>query len=335
MLELDGSAGGGQLVRTALAVSVLSGEPFRMTGIRDARPDPGLRPQHLAAVRALAAITGADVSGADESSESLRFEPGPIRPGRYEVAVGTAGSVPLLFDALLPLTMELDGPLAVRATGGTDVKWAPTMDYLCLVKLPLLRRHGIGAAVDLSRRGFYPAGGGEVILSLFPSSIEPLDIDTAPSPASARVSSVASEDLADAEVAERQASAAIDELAEMDLEIVRRAVEYVDSRSPGSAVTIGVDFGSRLVGGDALGERGVPAEEVASRAVERAVEPIETGAAVDRHMADQLLVFLASAGGRVTTPTETDHVETSLRLLEAFGYDVQLETDGPVSIVRS
>lgn len=335
MLELDGSAGGGQLVRTALAVSALSGEPFRMTGIRDARPDPGLRPQHLAAVRALAAITGADVSGAVEGSGSLRFEPGPVRPGRYEVDVGTAGSVPLLFDTLLPLTMELDSHLGVLATGGTDVKWAPTMDYLRLVKLPLLRRHGIGAAVDLSRRGFYPAGGGEAMLSLFPSSIEPLEIDTAPSSVSAWVSSVASEDLADAEVAERQASAAIDELAELDVGFVRRAVEYTDSRSPGSAVTIGVDFGSTLVGGDALGERGVPAEEVASRAVERALEPLETGAAVDRHMADQLLVFLASAGGRVTIPTETDHVETSLRLLEAFGYDVQLETDGPLSIVRS
>lgn len=335
MLELDGSAGGGQLVRTALAVSALSGEPFRMTGIRDARPDPGLRPQHLAAVRALAAITGADVSGAVEGSGSLRFEPGPVRPGRYEVDVGTAGSVPLLFDTLLPLTMELDSHLGVLATGGTDVKWAPTMDYLRLVKLPLLRRHGIGAAVDLSRRGFYPAGGGEAMLSLFPSSIEPLEIDTAPSSVSAWVSSVASEDLADAEVAERQASAAIDELAELDVGFVRRAVEYTDSRSPGSAVTIGVDFGSTLVGGDALGERGVPAEEVASRAVERALEPLETGAAVDRHMADQLLVFLASAGGRVMIPTETDHVETSLRLLEAFGYDVQLETDGPLSIVRS
>ena len=329
MLDLDGSAGGGQLVRTALSLSALSGEPFRMDGIRGARSPSGLRPQHVAAVKAVSSVTDADVSGATEGSDTLVFEPGSVRPGRYAVDVGTAGSVTLLFDALLPLAVALDGPLSLEAHGGTDVRWAPTFDYLRRVKLPLLRRHGIGAVVDLSRRGFYPAGGGEATLSMFPSTPESLDLEKGESPGPARVSSVASTDLAGQEVAERQASAAVEALAEEGVSVVGRTSEYVDVRSPGSAIAIDVECGPSTLGGDALGERGTPAEAVGSAAVERALAPVEAGATVDDHMADQLLIFLALAGGRVRIPAVTDHVQTARTLLGRFGYDVRLETDGP------
>jgi RNA 3'-terminal phosphate cyclase (ATP) len=142
MLDLDGSEGGGQLLRTALSLSAVETTPFRMTGVRGSRPEPGLMPQHLTAVETVAAVTDAEVTGAELGSEELTFEPGLPTGGDYEADVGTAGSVTLLFDALLPVSVAVEAPLAVRARGGTDVQWSPPLDYARLVKLPLLRRRG-------------------------------------------------------------------------------------------------------------------------------------------------------------------------------------------------
>lgn len=322
VLELDGSEGGGQLVRTALACSALTGEPFRMTAVRGGRPNPGLRPQHLAAVRAAAAACDAEVTGAEEGSERLAFDPGALAGGEYEVAVGTAGSVPLVLDAVLPVGYALSAPLALRATGGTDVKWAPTADHYRTVKLPLVRRAGLDAEATVSRRGFYPAGGGAATLSLSPSEPRPLDLVDRGPLRSVTVASVASEHLAEAEVAERQAEAAGERL---DVPVpVESTVEYVESDSPGSAVLVRGEYGESLAGFDALGERGRPAEAVGEAAAE-AFERFDAGAAaVDGHAADQLVLPLAVAGGRVAVPRVTDHVATNTELVRAFGADVRL-----------
>lgn len=335
MIELDGSGGGGQLVRTALSLSALTGRSFHMRGIRERRPNPGLRPQHLAAVRAVASITDAEVSSVDVGAPELRFEPGPVRPGRYEVDVGTAGCIILVFDAVLPLARDLDDGLVLRATGGTDVRWAPTFDYFRRVKLPLLRRHGLAAAVDLTRRGFYPVGGGEATLSLAPSTLDSVVLDKPGTPVSARVYSVATTELADSEVAERQASTAVDGLEAAGIDVASHVVEYTEAASPGSALTVRFDRGRSIAGVDALGERGKPAETVATEATDQARELHQNAAAVDRHLADQLLVFLAIAGGRFTIPSVTEHVETSRPLLEAFGYDVEIDRTGPSPILKA
>ena len=338
MLELDGSSGGGQLVRTAISLSALTGTPFRMEGVRGSRPEPGLGPQHVAAVELLAAITDAEVEGVDEGSETLTFEPGEVGCGTYEVDIGTAGSVALLFDAVLPLATVLDGPLAVEATGGTDVRWAPTADHFRRVKLPLLRRHGVGVALDLDRRGFYPAGGGRATLWLRPSSLDRFELGSRGSAAGARVYSTASADLADPEVAERQAVAAARGLEENGHDVLGRTVEYARTRSTGSAVALRLDYpldgegnhAGSIAGFDRLGERGTPAEEVAGDAVERARSFHESAATVDAHTADQLVEFVALVGGRVAIPTVTDHVETKVALLDRFGYDVAVHRSGPV-----
>lgn len=334
MLELDGSGGGGQLVRTALSLSAVTGEPFRMTGVRGERPEPGLRPQHLAAVRALASITDAEVSDAEPGSETIEFAPGPVRPGRYDVDVGTAGSVPLILDAVLPLAPEIEGPLSLRVRGGTDVKWSPTADYLRRVKLPLLRRYGIGAALDLASRGFYPSGGGDATLSIFPSSPKPLTMHRSDPPDAVWVHSVASADLMEREVAERQAAAGVESLEGRGYDVQGRTVEYSDASSTGSAVTVVLDHGDTIVGGAAVGERGRPAEDVGETAVSQATDSV-SGAVVDVHMADQLLVFLALVGGHVTIPTVTDHVETARALIGEFGFRIEIETDGSVAVVRA
>ena len=330
MLELDGSAGGGQLVRTALSLSALTDTPFRMEGIRGGRPEPGLTAQHLAAVELLAAVVDADVEGASQGSESMTFEPGDAEAGRYAVDIGTAGSVVLLFDAVLPLAAVLKAPLVVEATGGTDVRWAPTADHYRHVKLPLLRGHGVGVALDLDRRGFYPAGGGRATLWLGPSSLGRFELGARRSSADARVFSVASSNLTDREVAERQAMAAVDGLDEIGLDVHGRTVEYTRTRSTGSAVAVCLGDARARAGFDSLGERGTRAEAVAEDAVERARAYVESSAAVDAHTADQLVVFVALAGGRVAIPSVTEHVETNVALLERFGQDVRIDRSGTV-----
>lgn len=369
MLELDGADGGGQLVRTALALSAVTGEPFRMENVRGGRSEPGLRPQHLAAVRAVAAACDATVEADERGAETLVVEPGDLRGGTVAVDVGTAGSLTLVFDALLPLATALPAPLSVVATGGTDVKWSPPADYYRRVKLPLVREMGLAAAVDVDRRGFYPAGGGAATLYLAPSSPPPLSLPTRRGVTGWRVYSVASTDLADASVAERQAGAAVERLAEdggvddggggeadavsddgpsedgrPDGEngddggpgVVERTVTYAEADSSGTALVVRADCGASVAGFDALGERGRPAEDVGRAAADRALDFAAGGAPVDRHMADQVVVLLALAGGRVRVPAVTDHVAANVDLVSAFGFDVSVAAgeDGPVLVAE-
>lgn len=337
--ELDGAIAGGQFLRTALTLAILEREPVRITNVRGDRSTPGLRHQHLAVLETLAELAAADVSGAELGSETVEFNPGRERlaGGDYAVDIGTAGSVTLLFDAVLPLATELESPLSLTATGGTDVAWSPPLDYFRRVKLPLLRQFGLAAVCEWSRRGFYPDGGGQATLRLAPSTLEPIElIDRARSTA-IRVYSAEAAALADRNVARRQAEGALERLdardcdCDCDCELVERSETTVASDCPGSAIVLRVDDDGRggdesatsLAGFTALGERGVPAERVGENAADAANRFLDGTAPVDRHMADQLLVFLAIAGGRVRVPAVTDHVETSCALLESF--DVPIE----------
>lgn len=326
MRTIDGSEGGGQVVRTALALSALAGEPVRVESVRGARPEPGLKPQHLAAVRALAAVTDADVEGADPGSGTLTFDPGPPRPGEYAVEVGTAGSVTLVFDAVLPLAARIDGRLALTVTGGTDVKWSPSADYYRRAKLPLLRRSGVLAAVDVDRRGFYPAGGGRATLAVGPSEPSVALTDRGDL-RGARVYATADASLADAEVARRGARAAAERLDDAGVEVSERSVARADAASPGAVVAVALDYEGSIAGFDALGERGKPVEDVAGDAVDAALAHRSGTAAVDRHAADQLLPLLAVGGGALRAPEVTAHVDSLLSVLEAFGYDVTVDPD--------
>ena len=345
--ELDGSEAGGQFVRTALTLSVLENEPVRIEHIRGNRPDPGLAHQHLAVLETMAELCDAEVSGAELGAETVAFDPaleatagatgwngqdrGQLPGGEYAVDIGTAGSMTLLFDTLLPLASVLDSQLSVTVTGGTDVKWSPPLDYFRHVKLPLLRRVGLTAACDVGRRGFYPDGGGRATLHLAPSSLESITLTERGPLEDARLYSVESASLADRDVAHRQAEGALERLAleERGLECSERREATVTSPSPGSAIVLRLDHGTGIAGVSALGERGTPAERVgenAADAANRFLEPADEPASpVDRHLADQLLVFLALEGGQLRVPAVTDHVATSCELLEAFGAVVAVD----------
>ena len=332
---VDGSDGGGQVLRTALSLATLTGTPVRVEGVRGSRPEPGLKPQHLAAVELLAESADATVTGDGVGAETVAFRPGDARRTSLSAAVPTAGSVTLLFDALLPVAAAAADPVSLTATGGTHVKWAPTLAYYRTVKLPLLAAVGLDAAVSRAAVGFYPAGGGEARLRVEPSALSPLDRRTRGDLDRVEIHSTASASLADAEVADRQADQARDRLAEAGLAPEVRRVEYVETQSPGSSLLLCGVYDRTRLGASALGERGVPSETVADRAVDRFVDAHDGPGAVDPHMADQLSTLLALGGGRVRVPRVTAHVETNLDVLRAFGCDVGVETapDGGKELV--
>ncbi|MFB6160950.1 MAG: RNA 3'-terminal phosphate cyclase [Haloferacaceae archaeon] len=325
MLTIDGAAGGGQLLRTALGLGTVTDTPFRIEDVRSDRPDPGLKPQHLEAVRLVAELCDAEVTGDDLGSTTLTFRPGSARRTPLQADIGTAGSVTLLFDTALPIAATYDGPFRLTATGGTNVKWAPTVEYHQLVKLPLLANWGVEADVDVRGTGFYPAGGGEATFDVSPSSLSPFDLGTRGDLERVEVHSKAAAELAERDVAERQARGARDALADADVPAEIRAIDYVPTRSLGSSLLLRGVYERTLAGFDALGEPGRTAEEVAQRAVRQFTAFHAGDAPVDPFMADQLMVVLALAGGRVRIPTATAHVRTNLDLVAAFGSDMRLD----------
>lgn len=362
MRELDGSNAGGQFVRTALTLSVLENEPVRLENVRGDRSDPGLAHQHLAVVETMAELCDAEVSGAELGAETVEFVPGlpedegdsdtaSLEGGSYAVDIGTAGSATLLFDAVLPLATVLESPLSITVTGGTDVEWSPPLDYTRQVKLPLLGRYGLVASCEVDRRGFFPNGGGRVTFRLAPSTLEPIELVERDALEGVRLYSTEAASLADRDVAHRQLEGALerldlagerggdddsDDTGDADgLEVLERQERTAASPSPGSALVIRVDHGSGIAGFGALGERGKPAERVGEDAADAANRFLEGSTPVDPHMGDQLLVYLALAGGRVRLPAVTDHVEASRELLASFGIETALEDESDGEAVVS
>lgn len=334
MIEIDGSEGGGQMLRSALSLAVLTEERVRIDNVRANRPNPGLRPQHIAAIRVLSRMTSGFVSGGYVESPEVVFQPRSSPWGSTVLDVGTAGSLPLLFETLVPLGPVVESTLEVTATGGTAVKWSPTMDYFTQIKLPLLRRYGVDAEVEVHGHGFYPEGGGEATIRVEPTSVDRIDLTERGDLERVTVRSLASDDLADARVAERQVEGVIENVP-ADVEVDTTDIVYVEAPSTGTCVLVAARYGHTLAGFDAVGERGVPAEEIGGRAA-GAFHSFHDGVgAVDRHLGDQLMLPLALGGGTVAVPTVTEHMRTNLSVIEAFGGDVSIvePADGPPRLV--
>jgi len=330
VLELDGDDGGGQLVRSALACAALTGEPFRLTDARGGRSKPGLRPKHAAAVWAVAQICDADVKGGETRSETLVFEPGDLTGGEVRVEVGTAGSVPLVFDAVLPVAYALPEPLLLTVVGGTDTRWAPTMAHHATVKPRVLSRFGLRYRDTVDRLGFYPTGGGEATLHLPPATPTPARLTERGAIGCGRVYAYATDDLEQAVVAGRLADAVLEEHPSFE-----RRVVYRPADSAGAACCLRVTFEGGTVGFDALGEPGKSAEAVARDALTSFAAFRETDAVVDHHTADQVLLPLAVAGGAVAVPEVTGHVASNAALIRSFGGDLRLGESGTTQILQS
>jgi RNA 3'-terminal phosphate cyclase (ATP) len=317
MLHLDGSygEGGGQILRTALSLAALTETPVRIEAIRAGRPKPGLRPQHLTAVQALARVARAEVTGAGLGSQALTFRPRLPQGGRYLFNVaektGSAGSVCLIAQALLPPLLRAGTPTTLTLQGGTHVPWSPPAHYLSLVFLPALALLGAEVQMALERWGWYPRGGGEVRLEIKPARAFTGVQWRTPAPPSAFQALSAGANLPE-HVARRQAA----RLAARLGEALPVAVIPAGGQGPGSLVCL---WGPRA-GFSALGARGKPAETVADEAADAYQTFRKSGAALDRHLADQLLLYLALAPGpsAVTTEAVTSHLLTNVWVIEQF-----------------
>jgi RNA 3'-phosphate cyclase len=317
---IDGSEGegGGQLLRTSLALSMVTGKPFEMIHVRAKRPKPGLQAQHLQALLAAQQICAAIVEGASKGSLRLRFIPGAPRSGTYRFDIGTAGATSLvLHTAYLPLHLR-EQPSTVQILGGTHVPWSPTYNHLVEAWLPCLRAMGLRLELTLQRAGFYPHGGGALIARLEPvAAIQPLCLNARGPLQEVRVFS-AHTNLTDA-VAERQARAAQRMLQNAGLQPVV-AQTQLSSLSRNTVCAITGVFQHARVCYTALGERWKRAEQVAEEACRPFLTFLRTEATVDEYLADQLLLPLALASGpsMVRTPRVTQHLLTNMATIRQF-----------------
>lgn len=319
---IDGSygEGGGQILRSSIALSAILGRPAEIINIRAKRANPGLQPQHLTGVKTAAMLTDAHVEGAAKGSTRLRFEPKTLRCGAFEVDIGTAGSISLVIQIVAPILLYAPCATRLVITGGTDVAWAPPIDHMRHVFAPVLSRFGARLSIELLRRGHYPRGGGRVVLHVEPvrrlKAVDSLDFGKL-----AKISGISHAVNLPPHVAERQAKAAKEALAaagylgEISIEVRN------DGLGPGSGVVLwAVSEEGNVVGGDALGERGKPAEAVGREAAEKLLKTLKTGASLDPHMADMAVLYMALAEGRsrFTTSEITLHLETNIYIIERF-----------------
>ena len=333
-IEIDGAfgEGGGQILRTSLALSLLTGRPFVIERIRAGRRRPGLRHQHLTCVRAAATVGAATVTGDEVGSLSLRFTPQTIAPGTHHFSVGTAGSANLVLQTvLMPLALA-GAPSRVTIEGGTHNEMSPPHDFIEGCFLPVINQMGPQVDLELHRRGFAPAGGGKVTAHITPATcLAPIE-------------------LLDAEpVTDRRAVVILSKLplhvAQRELTVVRHhlgfgesSCEVIEDRTspgPGNVVLLQVDRGARREIVTAFGRRGRPAEEVAMEAVTELRAFLDADVPVATHLADQLMIPLALAGGGAfSTMSLSLHSQTNMEVIKRFldvDFDVQ-EQAGRVTV---
>jgi RNA 3'-phosphate cyclase len=346
MISIDGSylEGGGQIVRTALALSTITHKPFEVNNIRKGRCDSGLKPQHLFCVKALEELCNARIEGAKIGSERIKYKPNKIIGRTLSFDVGTAGSTTLLLQALLLPAMFGDKKVRIKLIGGSDVPWSQPVDYLRNVLFPHLYKY---AKIDFSllRRGYYPKGGGRIDLTVKPkyslNNYDSFDSFWAELKKSApKISLVsrgkllyvkgishASSELQKAEVAERQARAARMGLSRLGCP-VKIDCEYSNSLCAGSGITLWAAFSEKgeldainphLLGADSLGEKGKRAEVVGTEAAKNLLTEISSKAPVDSYLADQLLPFMALVGSsKIFASKVTQHCRTNVYVIEKF-----------------
>jgi RNA 3'-terminal phosphate cyclase (ATP) len=320
MIQLDGShgEGGGQILRSSLTLSLLTGIPFKLTNIRANRKPPGLRPAHMTAVKAAAEIGQARYKGGTVGSETLYFEPGDVQSGEYRFAIGTAGATGLVLHTLyLPLALRGTGPSRVTITGGTHVNTSPCHHYNAITWAGYLKKMRLSVQMEMPRAGFYPRGGGEIIAQIEPcTNIRPVRIMTREPLTTAGGFSVVAD--LPASIAERQAKQLRHRLKEMEVECHIPTENWSNGPCTVAAVIFRQAPVPTLFFG--IGERGKPAERVADEAIEQARAYRDSGCPVDPHAADQILLPLAFAEGaseyRVSTITR--HLTTNVDVIQQF-----------------
>lgn len=317
MIRIDGAQGegGGQMLRTSLSLSLITGQPFQIENIRAGRKKPGLLRQHLAAVLAAAEIGQAEVDGAQLGSESLLFRPKTIKPGNYRFVIGTAGSGTLVFQTVLPALMLASGPSTIIIEGGTHNKAAPPFDFLDRTFLPFVRRMGPRVDLSLERFGFYPAGGGCFRAEITPCrKLTPLSLGARGAVVQKRVTAVVAN--LPAQIAKREVNTAIHMLS---APVDSRLVETKESAGPGNVVMVEIESNEVTEIFTAFGEIGITAENVAREAVREARDYLVSDSVAGEHLTDQLLLPFALAGaGSFTASKCNQHATTNIEIVKRF-----------------
>jgi len=350
MINLNGDylEGGGQIVRTALALSTITNQPFEVDNIRKGRTKPGLKTQHLFCIKALEQLCSAKTEGVELGSAYLKYIPQKIKPQTVSIDIGTAGSITLLLQSLLIPSILADSKVRLKITGGTDVTWSPQFDYLNNIIIPQIRKYA-DIETSLIKRGYYPKGGGKVDIKINPKfNVE--TIKEAPKISLTEQHNLiqikgishASSDLQKAQVAERQARAAKLILNKLNCPIQIRT-EYSQTLSTGSGITLWAIFSKSpdeidtnnpiRLGSDALGERGKRSEQVGKEAADKLLKEIESKAPVDSHLADNLIPFLSLFGTKIKVSKITNHTLTNIYVCEKFLGNI-LKVEKEESIIR-
>jgi RNA 3'-phosphate cyclase len=322
LIEIDGSygEGGGQILRTSLALSAILRKPFTIHHIRSKRKNPGLQAQHLEAVKALARITEAETEGVRFESKKITFVPKRIVPGNYEFDVRTAGSVTLLLQAVFfPLCLA-QGTSTLTLVGGTHVPWSPPFQYFSQVLLSTLESMGISADATIEKWGFYPRGGGKIHLKIDPV-VELKSISLVDRGSLKKIRGLSAISNLPKHVAERQKEQALKRIQnELNIDAEIALLYDAPSNGQGSFLFLLAEYEKTLAGFSSLGVRGKPAEKVADEAVDSLKDYVESDGCIDSHLADQLAPFMALAKGNssFTTTQMTDHLLTNLWVIGQF-----------------
>ncbi|MFH1327727.1 MAG: RNA 3'-terminal phosphate cyclase [Candidatus Bathyarchaeota archaeon] len=337
LVEIDGSLleGGGQILRVSAALSAVTGTPLRIFNVRAKRSPSGLRPQHLAAVRSVTELTNAEVQGFKIGSREVEFTPRSSKGGVFLFDIGSAGSVTLTLQAFLPTATFASTKVEVEIHGGTNNPWAPPIEYLQSILFPTLNKIGFKGSVTLVKRGFYPTGGGIVKVNVEPTKkLNPLEMVNGGKVL--HVSGISHSSKLPSHIVERMAKAAGDRLKGFgiqDLEIITKSSQpenevcAIDSGC-GIFLLAELDNGA-LIGSDSLGSIGKPAEKVGREVADNLIRELETGASVDRHLADQLIIWMSLADGISTISTSelTSHTATCIEICRKF-IDAKFEVEG-------
>jgi RNA 3'-terminal phosphate cyclase (ATP) len=335
VLQIDGSygEGGGQIVRTAVALSVLTKQPIHINNIRANRPIAGLRPQHYTTLSCIKAMCNAEVEGVATNSTTLTFVPHDIKPGEYFFDVGTAGSMILVFQAFLLSALKTTVPLTIRLRGGTDVRWAPSWDYFTQVFLPLIKKIGINVHVKLEKRGYYPTGGGEAVLTIQPNeklisfhAAEPQDFHEI-------FGIIHLANLPD-HIGTRMKHAAIKIAMKHNLRSTIK-IDAAPSSSSGTGITLWSPSENTILGSTVLGEKQLSAETVGENAAMQLIQEIRSGATIDSYAIDQLLPYfvVAPKGSTCLIRELSNHTKTNMWLVKQF-FDIDFEVTSQQDIVR-
>ena len=344
MIELDGNylEGGGSLVRVALALSTLTGKEFKVSNIRAGRKQPGLKAQHLSAIKALKEICNAETNEIQLGSTELSFKPGKVKSGKYEIDIGTAGSITLLLQALILPSMFAPGKITLNVKGGTCGKWQASVDYLQNILLPHLRKFVEKIELKILRRGYYPKGNGLISLEISPkhknqefnafyeelsSSVPRIHLISQGNLEQIKGIVNCANVLSNKQVGERIQKSAEMKLSQLNVPVTIR-VDYSESLSLGGEALIWGIFSEEgkinfdnpiILGSDVLIEKGKSSEQIGKEAAEKLVKEMDSGAAVDHNLADQLIAFMSLLpGSKIKVSDISDHAKTNFYVCEQF-----------------